>query len=53
MIILAGRSLPKIQPVSDRIGSAHPGVGVVFVALDLSSLDPVREAVVTIYAKGR
>lgn len=43
-IILAGRSLTKIQPVIERINTANPGVKTDFVPLDLSSLDSVREA---------
>ena len=43
-IILAGRSLTKIQPVIDRINAVNPGVETILVPLDLSSLDSVREA---------
>ena len=43
-IILAGRSLTKIQPVIERINTANPDVKTAFVPLDLSSLDSVREA---------
>ena len=43
-ILLAGRSLPKIQPVIDRINAAYPDVETLFVPLDLSSQRAVREA---------
>ena len=43
-IILAGRSLTKIQPVIERINTANPGVKTDFIPLDLSSQDSVREA---------
>ena len=43
-IILAGRSLAKIQPVIERINTAYPEVKTDFVPLDLSSLDSVRKA---------
>ena len=43
-ILLAGRSLPKIQPVIDRIRTAYPDVQTKFIALDLSSQNAVREA---------
>lgn len=43
-ILLAGRSLSRIQPVIDRISAAYPDVEVRFVLLDLSSQSSVREA---------
>ena len=43
-ILLAGRSLSKIQPVIDRIGAAYPDLETRFVSLDLSSQSSVREA---------
>ena len=43
-IILAGRSLPKIQPLLDRISGAYPDVETQFVSLDLSSLRAIRDA---------
>ena len=43
-ILLAGRSLSKIQPVIDRIRTAYPDVEIRFISLDLSSQDAVREA---------
>ena len=42
-IILAGRSLPKIQPLIDRISGAYPDVETPFVSLDLSSLRAIRD----------
>jgi NAD(P)-dependent dehydrogenase (short-subunit alcohol dehydrogenase family) len=44
LIILAGRSLPKIQPVIDRIHSIHPEVKTKFISIDLSNQSSVREA---------
>lgn len=43
-ILLAGRSLPKIQPVIDRINAVYPDVETRFISLDLSSQGAVREA---------
>ncbi|KAL8828222.1 MAG: hypothetical protein Q9191_002712 [Dirinaria sp. TL-2023a] len=43
-IILAGRSLEKIQPVIERINTANPEVETDFIPLDLSSQHSVREA---------
>ena len=43
-ILLAGRSLSKIQPVIDRIHTAYPDVETQFISLDLSSQSAVREA---------
>lgn len=43
-ILLAGRSLSKIQPVIDRISGAYPDVQTQFFPLDLSSQSAVREA---------
>ena len=43
-IILAGRSLPKIQPLIHRISGAFPDVETHFVSLDLSSLRAIRDA---------
>lgn len=43
-ILLAGRSLPKIQPVIDRINAAYPDVETRFISLDLSSQGAIREA---------
>ena len=50
MIVLAGRSLGKIQPVIDRIHAINPAVRTKFVNLDLSSLASVREAAASINA---
>ncbi|KAF6217584.1 hypothetical protein HO133_006686 [Letharia lupina] len=43
-ILLAGPSLPKIQPVIDRISGAYPDVETQFIPLDLSSQHAIREA---------
>ena len=43
-ILLAGRSLSKVQPVIDRIKGAYPDVETQFISLDLSSQHSVREA---------
>ncbi|CAD6574858.1 MAG: hypothetical protein ASARMPREDX12_006995 [Alectoria sarmentosa] len=47
-ILLAGRSLPKIQIVIDHISGAYPDVETRFISLDLSSQDAIREAATTI-----
>ncbi|CAF9926175.1 hypothetical protein IMSHALPRED_006882 [Imshaugia aleurites] len=47
-ILLAGRSLPKIQPVIDRISGAYPDVENRFLPLDLGSQNAVREAAASI-----
>ena len=47
-ILLAGRSLPRIQPVIDRISAAYPDVETQFIPLDLSSQHAIREAAATI-----
>lgn len=41
-IILAGRSLPKIQTVIDRINRAYPDVETKVITLDLSSQRAIR-----------
>ncbi|KAK7992924.1 NAD(P)-binding protein [Apiospora saccharicola] len=43
-IILAGRSISKIQPVIDEIKGTSPSVSVDFVSLDLLDRDSVRQA---------
>ncbi|KAF6232883.1 hypothetical protein HO173_008846 [Letharia columbiana] len=43
-ILLAGPSLPKIQPVIDPISGAYPDVETQFIPLDLSSQHAIREA---------
>lgn len=43
-IVLAGRSLPKIQPVIDLISASYPDVRILFISLDLSSQRAIREA---------
>lgn len=50
LIILAGRSLSKIQPVIDEIKSLHPTVATRFISLDLGSQVSVRESAVIINA---
>ena len=47
-ILLAGRSLSKIQPVIDRISGAYPDVKTQFFPLDLSSQNAIREAAANI-----
>lgn len=44
LIILAGRTLSKIQPVIDQISKESPGVPTKFVELDLASNASVRKA---------
>lgn len=43
-ILLAGRSLPKIQPVIDEIKGTDSSIDVQFIPLDLSSNSSVRDA---------
>ncbi|KAK5199739.1 hypothetical protein LTR20_005563 [Exophiala xenobiotica] len=43
-LILAGRTLSKIQPLIDDLSSTHPNVKVSFIQLDLANLKSVREA---------
>ena len=50
LLVLAGRSLGKIQPVIDRINAINPEVRTKFINLDLSSLASVREAAASITA---
>ena len=47
-ILLAGRSLSKIQPVIDRISAAYPDVKTPFISLDLSNQNAIREAAASI-----
>ncbi|KAL3470770.1 hypothetical protein BJX99DRAFT_41628 [Aspergillus californicus] len=44
LIILAGRSINKLQQTADKITKAHPEVQVRLLQLDLGSLAAVREA---------
>jgi NAD(P)-dependent dehydrogenase (short-subunit alcohol dehydrogenase family) len=44
MLILASRTLSKIQVISRTIHASHPSVNVEEVVVDLSSLKSVREA---------
>lgn len=50
LIILAGRSLSKIQPVIDEIKSLQPAVATRFIPLDLGSQVSVRESAANINA---
>ena len=50
LLVLAGRSLGKIQPVIDRITAINPEVRTKFINLDLNSLASVREAASSINA---
>ncbi len=50
LIILAGRSLSKIEPVINNIESAYPNVATKYIPLDLSSQASVREAATSINA---
>lgn len=47
-IILAGRSLPKIQALIDRINGAYPDVETIFISLDLSSQHSIRRTAASI-----
>ena len=47
-ILFAGRSLPKIQIVIDRIRGTYPDVTTQSISLDLSSQQPTREAAASI-----
>ena len=47
-ILLAGRSLHKIQTVLDRISTIQPDIDVRFIPLDLSSQQAIREAAANI-----
>ncbi len=44
MLILASRTLSKIQVISRAIRASHPSVNVQEVVINLSSLKPVQEA---------
>lgn len=44
LIILAGRTESKIQPVIDEIKKSHPDVAVNFVKLDLADQSSIRAA---------
>lgn len=50
LIILAGRSLSKIQPIIDQIKSSQSVVATRFVPLDLGSQASVRESAANINA---
>lgn len=51
LIILAGRTLSKIQPVIDQIKEINPDVAVEFIKLDLASQASVRKAAKEISAR--
>ena len=51
VILLAGRSKLRIQPVIDEIGAKSPDVSVQFISLDLASQASIREAAKDIIAK--
>jgi NADP-dependent 3-hydroxy acid dehydrogenase YdfG len=48
LIILAGRSIAKIQPVIDEIKTKDPDVKVTFVQVDLADISSVRTAASTV-----
>ena len=50
LLILAGRSLSKIQPVIDEIAATHPTVTTKFVAIDLADNAAVRKAAADVQA---
>ena len=47
-IILAGRSLSKVQTLIDRISGAYSDVETQFISLDLRSLRAIRDAAANI-----
>lgn len=50
-IILAGRTLSKIQPVIDKIKAEHPSVVATFVHLDLTDLSSIKSAAKEVSSK--
>ncbi|KAE9370799.1 NAD(P)-binding protein [Stipitochalara longipes BDJ] len=50
-IILAGRTLSKVQPVISQITAISPSTLVTFIELDLSSLSSVRKAATEVNSK--
>jgi len=50
-IILAGRSLEKIQPVIDKLGTDFSSVTVTFIKLDLADLSSVKAAAEAVTSK--
>jgi len=51
LIILAGRSESKIQPVIEEIKKSHPDVPTAYVKLDLADNSSVRKAAQEVNAK--
>jgi NAD(P)-dependent dehydrogenase (short-subunit alcohol dehydrogenase family) len=49
-LLLAGRSISKIQPLIDRINTTDPSVSVHFIQLNLDNIPSVRSAAATIRA---
>ncbi|PNP59023.1 hypothetical protein THARTR1_01271 [Trichoderma harzianum] len=47
-LILAGRSLAKVQETADALKAAHPGIDIRTLQIDLASLAAVREAAATV-----
>ncbi|KAL0932165.1 short-chain dehydrogenase reductase family [Colletotrichum truncatum] len=43
-LILAGRSVSKMQPVCDDLRSTHPDINVKLLSMDLMSFESVRQA---------
>ena len=44
LLVLAGRTESKIQPIISKIKESNPGVETVFLHLDLASLTSIRAA---------
>lgn len=51
MLLLAGRSSSKIQPVIDEIKKSYPDVPVAFIKVDLASQASIREAAKAVNSK--
>ncbi|RDW60286.1 hypothetical protein BP5796_11892 [Coleophoma crateriformis] len=51
LILLAGRTQNKIQPVIDTVQQKYPAVATTFIALDLADQDSVRKAAKEILSK--
>ncbi|KAL7961241.1 hypothetical protein V8C34DRAFT_312051 [Trichoderma compactum] len=47
-LILAGRSLPKVQETADALKAAHPAIDIRTLQVDLASIAAVREAAATV-----
>ncbi|KAF9873014.1 hypothetical protein CkaCkLH20_09524 [Colletotrichum karsti] len=48
VLILAGRSNSKLQPMADELNSTHPAIVVKLLAMDLMSFSSVRQAAETV-----